>query len=286
MYKKIVITVLVLISIIPLNKLMAEQRVIYDFEQISDNGGYVILKWYDEDETKSIQITGYSIINENKVEVSYRIGNDVVESNKMFIKNDKIKFPLKIVVKEQKNNTSKLLDLPKNVEKKDHIIHLYDRGVISGYPDKTFRGDEKVTREEFATMVVRAANYEIEQNLESTFYDVNDSDWAKDYIITLAEKKILVGRGNGEFSPKDDITISEVIAVIDRTFRVLNGTEQNVEYPIKEHWSNDNYVSLYQKGIIKEEDLFSKPYTPNKKATREECAILLSRVLEQIYETK
>jgi hypothetical protein len=258
-------------------------RVIYEFDQVSDQSGYLTLKWF-RTSNEPIQITGYTIVNPNRIEVSYQTGGRT--SDTILIRNNQIQMPFKIVLRNQNNNKEKLIDLPEDIEIKDHIIHLYDRGIVSGYTDGTFLPNNTVTREEFTTMIVLAARYVVEKEKESPFKDVKNTDWSKEYIVTLASKGILVGDGAGSFNPKSDITIGEVLAVIDRTFSIYTGKQQVFENVVNNHWSNGNYNSLVKQGIIHSKDAFSTPYEPNKKATREECAVLISRILEQIYKTR
>lgn len=267
---------------------LGNNRVVFEFEAISDKSGYVYLKWNNQSLNDPIQVTGYSIIDSNNIKVSYRTGDEVLNNNRILITSDSIEYPIRVILEEQQSSNKKLIDLPDNQMSKNHIIHLYDRGVISGYTDNTFRPENNVTREEFATMIVMAAHYEVESNVDSPFTDVSNDSWSKDYITTLANKGILAGRGNGLFDPNGKITIGEVIAIIDRAFRIHSNDTAIFENPTGSHFTIEqgNYTSLIRQGIIKSEDHFAKPYNPTVNATREDCAILLSRALEQLYEVK
>ncbi|TCT13079.1 S-layer family protein [Natranaerovirga pectinivora] len=285
--KKIGLIILVIMVICSTVNVFASNRVIYKFDPISDNSGNLTLEWRDNTVNVPIQITGYVVLDKNNIEVRYSTGSNIENRNSTFIISNIIEFPLKIRLVENQNNKEQLIDLPNSKDVANHILHLYDRGVISGYPDNTFRPNQYVTREEFATMIVNAGNYTINENASSPFSDVKHTDWSRRFIVTLASRGILSGRGNGIFSPKEHITIGEVIAVIDRTFTITN-KQPIFENPTGNHFTitQGNYTSLIRQGVIRREDKFSYPYTPDKKATREECAVLISRVLEQNYKTK
>ena len=285
--KKIGSIILVLMLILSTVNVLASNRVIYKFQPISNNSGNITLQWRDNTSNVPIQITGYVVLDKNNIEVRYSTGSHIENRSNLFIISNNIEFPIKIRLVENQNQKETLIDLPNNKDVANHILHLYDRGVVSGYPDNTFRPNQFVTREEFATMIVNAGNFPINESTPSPFSDVKNTDWSKKFIVTLASRGILSGRGNGIFAPKDHITIGEVIAVIDRTFTVSN-IQPIFEKPVGNHFTitQGNYTSLIRQGVIRKEDIFSNPYTPNKKATREECAVLISRVLEQIYQGK
>ena len=47
-------------------------------------------------------------------------------------------------------------DVPANYWAKKHIDYLVSKGVVKGFPDGTFKPEAKVTREQFAKMIVVA----------------------------------------------------------------------------------------------------------------------------------
>lgn len=278
MKQKIVcITFILCIFLNTTSVIASNNRVIYSFDQLTDTRGSITLDWL-KDSHENIRILSYYPVEEGVLEVNYVTGTDL-QNNEMTIITQ---LPTRIILKEQGIKEAKLSDLPEDKIDKYNILNLYDRGVISGYTDGTFKPNYLVSRAEFATMIVLAARYE-KNNLASIFKDVSNDYWGKQFIMTLAEKKILFGKGDKLFDPNGDITISEVLAVIDRTFQVYG--DYDYKNPNIEHWSADNYKSLARAGIIKEEDDFYYPYKPTMKATRLQCATLLSRVLQNIYST-
>jgi hypothetical protein len=262
----------------------AGERVIYSFEQLTENSGRVTLSFYDSKNTDNIQITGYSVINKNQVKVSYVTGiNATRNDNTIKIINPIIEFPLKIFLEEGQNTRIKITDLPKDTALRDHILHLYDRGVINGYPDGSFKPNNNITRQEVTTLITLAANYAYDENAVTTFSDVPTKYWATKFIVTLSKKGILVGTGSNKFEPKKNITIGEIITIIDKTFDINLDAKQAFEVPVKSHWSNTFYTSLMQKGLILRADAYVMPYNPTKLATRGEVATLISRALENLH---
>ena len=54
------------------------------------------------------------------------------------------------------SKTAEFPDVPQNHWAYQYISQLAGNGILVGYPDGTFKGDAKMTRYEFATMLYRA----------------------------------------------------------------------------------------------------------------------------------
>ncbi len=257
-------------------------RVIYDFNQLTDHSGEIELYWHTEGEM-NIQIISYFVNQDQVMEVTYRVGDNIPDGfHKMTLFNPKVTFPIPIVLKEQKVEKMSLTDLPDDKEKKYDILGLYDQGIINGYVDQTFKPSNTVKRAEFFAMLVAAADFDVDESTDSIFTDVAQGYWGKKYIMALVNKGIVEGSGNGLCKPLGEITIGEILAIIDRTF-IFHEQSGTYLAPEKNHWSNTYYESAAKAGILKNSDTFVGPYTPDMKATRQQCASLLSRVLLSGY---
>lgn len=286
---KIMKTIIVSMFLIALMSMSiyALDRVVCEVEVLSDQSATVHLKWQNSSK-EGIRITGWTLIDEHTLKITYQTGTNMEPGwDTRKIEGEGYDFPMKIILQKENEVGATFIDLPTSEEQKYSILNLYYRGIIAGYSDGSFKPNNKVTRTEFAKMITEAAAYSLSQASTTPFKDVSSSYWGRPYIMTLAEKEILKGKANGIFDPKGNITIGEILAVINRTF-IFYKQEQVVTYPygLKQHWSNDDFTLLVEVGMIKSRDQFYNPYTPDAQATRVQCAVLLSRVLEQLYETK
>ena len=265
-----------------------DSHVIYEVEWLSDNSAKVTLKWNNEDLTTPIRITSWNVNDDNTVSIRYQQGSGVVTGfNKRTITDNQLLAPCIFILEEDLGSNSEVMpifpDLPSNIEGSTAIQHLYDLGIINGYPSGEFGPMGDVSRAEFSKLLFLSGKMTI--NLESpiAFTDISQTHWAKGYIYTLASREIVKGIGNDLFSPNGTITIGEVATIIDRSF-TLFGVSPSYPYSLDDHWSNEYFLSLVDKGIMKTSDAYFYPYTPKKIATREDCAILLSRVLVNYHE--
>ena len=86
------------------------------------------------------------------------------------------------------------------------------KGLVSGYPDGTFRPSNHITRAEFATLVQKA--FDLKSEAKSEFSDVKSSDWYYDAVTTLASLGVVGGYEDGTFRPAGHITRAEAAAIM------------------------------------------------------------------------
>lgn len=251
---------------------------------LSDHSAQVTLRWSDGSKSDPIRITSWSILDGGTLVVSYQSSPDELTGwNSRRIDSSGDTFPMRLQLKQAAGSEAEFSDLPAAVETADSILNLYYQGIINGYGDGTFKPQGEVTRAEFAKMILLGAGYDTLAGAAVGFPDVAPTHWAKGYIRTLADKEILRGRPDGRFDPEGKVTLGEVLAVLNRTF-ILYGGRGNYPYALADHWSNPDFLLMVDAGIVQSTDVFYKGYAPNKNASRETCALLMSRILEQLHE--
>ena len=102
----------------------------------------------------------------------------------------------------------------------DKITVLYSAKIVSGKGDYIFSPNDKLTREEAATILYRAANYlDIELPLakvDMSYADNSEiSSWAVSSVYSLKTLNIL-NNTDKNFNPKANITISQAVSALVR----------------------------------------------------------------------
>ena len=102
----------------------------------------------------------------------------------------------------------------------DDIITANHFGITNGTSENTFSPDALITREQMATMIVRALNSaQISTVTESvlSFADGNNiSEYAKDAVRFMSDKGIIKGVGDNKFAPKATATREQAILIAYR----------------------------------------------------------------------
>ena len=94
------------------------------------------------------------------------------------------------------------------------ISTLSNAGIITGYPDGTFRPDAPITRSEFAAIAARFS--EVVWNGGNSFSDVPENHWAARYIALAEHLGWITGYPDGTFRPEQNITRAESMTLINR----------------------------------------------------------------------
>ncbi|MGL5512994.1 MAG: S-layer homology domain-containing protein, partial [Sporomusa sp.] len=102
----------------------------------------------------------------------------------------------------------------------DAVIWAADKSLVDGYGDGLFGPNDKITREQMATIMARFAEFmEITLNTNKTvsFTDSGEiSDWAYDAVQLMASAGIIAGYETGAFGPADTLTRAQAATVIVR----------------------------------------------------------------------
>lgn len=85
--------------------------------------------------------------------------------------------------------------------------------ILTGYPDGTFRPNNRITRAEFATIISKFAEL---KDGNASFSDIKSNHWAKSYIDNAVAQGWMNGYPNGTFKPDQAITRAEVVTVINK----------------------------------------------------------------------
>lgn len=96
----------------------------------------------------------------------------------------------------------------------NYISYVSQKGIVTGYANHTFAPDAKITRAEFATIMQRYINLEL--NEEATFSDIEKSYWAVSYIGACKAAGLIEGYEDGTFRPENDITRAEAVKILNR----------------------------------------------------------------------
>ena len=103
------------------------------------------------------------------------------------------------------------------------VSTLSAMGIISGYPDATFRPNASITRAEFAAIATR---FDVNgDKTPASFNDIADH-WAKDEIAVAANNGWVNGYEDGSFRPQNKITRAETMSLVNR---VLNRRPETAE---------------------------------------------------------
>lgn len=159
------------------------------------------------------------------------------------------------------------------------------KGAIEGKSEGKFAPKDKVTRAEFAKMLVRALDLENGSAAEG-FADVNEADWFAPYVAAAADLKIINGRSAMKFDPNATITRAEMATMIARALKVSQGAADvaDVNAALKGFADAGKINATLKDGVAfaaTHEIVIGNAgkFLPNNNATRAEAAVIIYRAL-------
>ena len=115
------------------------------------------------------------------------------------------------------------------------VSTLSSMGIITGYPDGTFRPNAAITRAEFAAIAARFDNDG--DKTAAKFSDIANH-WAKDEISIAYNNGWINGYPDGTFGPQRDITRAETMTLVNRVLNRLPETEDDL-LPTMTVWTDN-----------------------------------------------
>lgn len=89
--------------------------------------------------------------------------------------------------------------------------------IMNGYPDGSLHLNDKLTRAQFAKIIINASTYKNSVPLKSKtspFIDVPYSSWAAPYISVAVSNGLIKGYPDSSFKPDKNVTLEEAVTVI------------------------------------------------------------------------
>lgn len=163
-------------------------------------------------------------------------------------------------------------------------------GYISGYPDGTFKPDDKITRAEFSAIVYRILG--LTKANDGVEYADTKGHWAENIIGTMSLPEgygMLRGYGDGNFGPNDLITREQAVAIIARAkSAVWSEAKEGAKDVLTDAgtislWFAGEMDSAVTNGLV--EGYEDGSFKPLDNTTRAEACTLLARAWPEILET-
>ena len=105
-------------------------------------------------------------------------------------------------------------DVPPGHWAYEAIMDLVQRGILSGYPDGTFKPDNPVKRSETAVILTKVFALELLTPERASYIDVPKSHWAYGYAEVIGKTKLMDDSiGSGRFRPEENLKRIEFVPI-------------------------------------------------------------------------
>ena len=163
---------------------------------------------------------------------------------------------------------------------KDHIVKLYNAGIINGKTSTNFAPYDNITREEFVKLIVALTSLS-DDGSAASFNDVPEDSWFAPYVKAAVANGVVKGIGSNNFgtgsnATRQDIAVMIVNALGKKGVAITEETANFADGANVADYAKNAVAFLSAKGVITGDG--NGYFNPTAKATRAEVAVMLSRV--------
>lgn len=155
------------------------------------------------------------------------------------------------------------------------IQSLYNKSLIKGYENGTFKPEASITRAEAATIIARALNLSTTKN--SSFKDVSKSHYAYSAIAAVEQAGIIKGQAAGKFNPNGQLSRAEMAAILTRAYKLTGTSKVNFTDVKSTHWAYSDIQALVTNNLTG--GFPDNTFRPNTQITRAQFSSFLNRCL-------
>lgn len=161
------------------------------------------------------------------------------------------------------------------------INEWFNKGLIKGTADGTFKPNNDITRAEFVTMTNRAFGFTESGSI--TFSDVSPTNWFANEVSIAGKAGYIRGFVDGTFKPVNKITRQEVAAILTRLLdlNITGGAAEADNYIDAakiQNWSKESVGAVSKAGIMS--GYQDKTFGPQNSITRAEALVTLDRAMK------
>ena len=167
------------------------------------------------------------------------------------------------------------------------VYYMWDNGLMNGTSATLFSPYSALTRGMVVTVLYRMEQEPDIAGLENPFNDVVTEKYYKNAVIWAADKKLVLGYGDGTYRPDRNVTREEFAAILYRyeqyTEKIpLNIVEEKTfaDANTISDYAKESVNALVMQGIINGKE--NNRFDPKSNATRAEFAAMLHRYIVAI----
>ncbi len=172
-----------------------------------------------------------------------------------------------------------------NITFKRDKNNVSDQAYINGFPDNTFRPDEKLTRAQAVQIAAKAAAIDnfVGEEYASRFSDIKNDDWYYAAVAYLEENEALPNEWQNEFLSGKEITRGEYLYILNGMLVKYNDSVKYFTFSDVTNESTPYYEAIMTavaSGCV--EGYEDGTFRPENALTRAEAVTFVNRYLERL----
>ncbi len=162
------------------------------------------------------------------------------------------------------------------------VEELYEKGIVKGFPDGTFKPNLKLTRAQAVTLILRLMHVVPSSNYTQHFVDVPPHFWAFKYVEEAYVRGIAKGVGNGKFAPNRPISRGEFTVMLVRALKLpyVNKNNPFVDITPSYFGYKEIITAFYRYISVGVEKNGKRYFLPYSSITRGDAAVEMGRAMD------
>ena len=181
----------------------------------------------------------------------------------------------------------KFVDVEAGSWYKPYVDFVVEKNYFNGVSDTEFAPKGDMTRAMFMTVLARLENAKLDDNATTTFTDVPTGTWYTGAVAWGADKAIINGTSENQFSPNQSITRQEMAVIMDRYITYVQNHSNKIHKTPNPKitfvdadqiaaWAKDACNRCVNYGLIEGNE--NTEFMPTKTATRAEVSAVIYRL--------
>lgn len=166
---------------------------------------------------------------------------------------------------------------------REQIERAVSLGIVSGYPNGTFKPDGEVTRAEFTAMLVRAVKLPETIGVPVSFRDFDAiPEWARPFVASAAAAGVITGFEDGTFRADLRITRAQMAVMIAKAaeLKLVEGSSTGfADDTTIPKWARSSIAAAADAGLVQGKG--GNRFEPLSNATRAEALTLILRLVDR-----
>jgi len=174
---------------------------------------------------------------------------------------------------------------------KDDINYLAQKGIIAGISAAEFKPEGKITRAQFAKLLVKALGIEVKKNAVLSFSDVQAGAWYHDCVAAAVNAGLITGCSENIFAPDSSIAREQMAVILTRALKMKlpaaeagDSTGQAIDKFADKGdispWARQEIAPAISSGIIS--GVSADTLSPQGFVTRAQAAVMISRLYNKL----
>lgn len=175
-------------------------------------------------------------------------------------------------------------DVTPGSDLEQHVRYLTDKGILSGYPDGTFKPDRTINRAE-ALKIIFAVQGISANTHGASFPDVPSNEWFAPFISEAKKRNIIAGYPDGKFRPGQEVNRAEFVKMAMLSLPFFGNTPHDALTAVGQFSDVDGgqwYIPYVSAGLQLKFLPLSKQFKPTSGMQRRDAAEMIYHISQYI----